>query len=179
MEEFPLRLPIGLQQLKNHHDPELIKLFTNILGSLMQGTDGHVVDYLKRRDYPSTISLTVNHRNLTRNPKLDNHELKQWPIKHRPLIMQMVQNSANILCINEADSFCYPEEDKTIDLIKLFNKCGYKGIVLKLWSSPSHALSEMVSTPESNYWHVTLQPRANVGVLHSACSDASSDSRGH
>ena len=46
---YPLRLPIGLKQLKNHHDPELIKSFTNILGSLMQGTDGHVVDYRKNR----------------------------------------------------------------------------------------------------------------------------------
>ena len=43
--------------------------------------------------------------------------------------------------------------------------------------SPSRALSEVVGTPESNYWHVTFQPRANVGVLHSACSGASSDSR--
>ena len=103
----------------------------------MQGTDGHVVDCLKRKDYPSTISLnvlTVNHGNLTRNPKLDNRELKSWPIKHPPLITQMVQNSAHILCINEADAFFYPEEDKTIDL-----KCGYKGIVLKLWSSKSIA----------------------------------------
>ena len=49
--------------------------------------------------------------------------------------MQMVQNSANILCINEAD----PEEEKTVDLIKLFIKCGYKGIVLKLWSFKSIA----------------------------------------
>ena len=50
---YPLRLPIGLKKLKNYHDPELIKSFTTILGSLMQGTDGQVVDYLKRKDYPS------------------------------------------------------------------------------------------------------------------------------
>ena len=108
----------------------------------MQGSHGPIVDYLKRKDYPSTISLnilTVNHGNLTRNPRLDNRELKQWPIKHRPLIMQMVQNSANILCINEADPFYYPNDEKTIDLIKLFIKYGYKDIVLKLWSSKSIA----------------------------------------
>ena len=128
--------------MKNHHDPELIKSFTNILGSLIEGTDGHVVDYLKRKDYPSSISLnilTMNHGNLTRNPKLDSRELKLWPIKHRPLIMQIMQNSAHIPCINEADAFLFPEEDKTLDLIKLFIKCGYKSIVSKLWSSKSFA----------------------------------------
>ena len=92
MEEFraaqnpPLRLLIGLKKLKNYHDPKLIKSFTTILGSLMQGTDGQVVDYLKRKDYPSSISLnilTVNHANLTRSPKLDSRELKSWPIKHQ------------------------------------------------------------------------------------------------
>ena len=110
---YLLRLPIGLKKLKNRHDPELIKSFTNILGSLMQGTDGQVVDYLKRKDYPSSISpniLTVNHGNLTTSPKLDSRELKSWPIKHRRLIMQMMQNSAHILCINEADASLYPEE---------------------------------------------------------------------
>ena len=88
---YPLRLPIGLKKLKNHHDPELIKSFTTILGSLVEGTDGQVVNYLKRKDYPSSISLnilTVSHGNLTRSPKLDSRELKSWPIKHRPLIMR-------------------------------------------------------------------------------------------
>ena len=164
---YPLRLPIGLKKLKNHHDPELIKSFTNILGSLMPGTDGHVVDYIKRKDYPSSISLNVltgNHGNLARNPKLDSRELKSWPIKHRPLITQMMQNSAHILCINEADSFLYPEEGKTLDLIKLFIKCGYKGIVIKLWSSKSIACFVRGG-----------KQRANSGVLHSECSDAFSD----
>ena len=47
---YPLQPPIGLKKLKNHHEPELIKSFTNILGSLKQGTDGHIVDHLKRKD---------------------------------------------------------------------------------------------------------------------------------
>ena len=101
---YPLRLLTGLKKLRNYNDPELMKSFATILGPLMQGTDGQVVDYLKRKDYPSSISLnilTVNHGNLTRSPKLDSKELKSWPIKHRPLIMQMMQNSALILCINE------------------------------------------------------------------------------
>ena len=147
----------------------------------MQGTDGQVVDYLKRKDYPSSISLnilTVNHGNLARNPRLDSKELKSWPIKHRPLIMQMMQNSARILCINEADAFLYPEEDKTSDLIKLFIKCRYKGIVIKLWSSTSIAcLVEVGNTPESNCWRVTFQRRANSGVQHSECSDVLSGSK--
>ena len=168
---YPLRLPIGLKRFKKNRDPELIKSFTNILGSLMQGTDGRVVDYLKRKDYPSTISLnilTVNHGNLTRNPRLDSRELRSWPIKHRPLITQMTQTSAHLLCINEADAFLYPEEDKAIDLIKLFIKCGYKGIVLKLWSSKSiacfvrggkHARVELLAryiSTKSQFWSTTF-----------------------
>ena len=144
----------------------------------MQGTDGQVVDYLKRKDYPSSISLnilTVNHGNLTRSPKLDSRELKSWPIKHRALIMQMMQNSAHILCINEADAFRYPEEGKTLDLIKLFIKCGYKGSLSSYGHpSPSHALSEVGNTPESNCWRGTFQRRANSGAQRSECSDASS-----
>ena len=51
--------------------------------------------YPLRLPYPSSISLnvlTVNHGNLTRSPKLDNRERKQWPIKHRPLIMQQCKH---------------------------------------------------------------------------------------
>ena len=158
--------------MKNHDEPDLIKSFTDILGSLMQGTDGPIVDYLKRKDYPSTISLnalTVNHGNLTRNPKLDNRELKQCPIKHRPLIMQMAQNSANILCINEADPFHYPKNEKTT-IDKLFIKCGYKGIVLKLWSPKSIACFVRGGKRLAPYISTKSQ------LLHSACSDASSDS---
>ena len=155
---YPLRLPIGLKQLKNHHDPELIKSFTNILGSLMQGTDGHVADYLKRKDFPSTISpnvLTVNHGNPARNPKLDSRELKSWPIKHRPLIMQMAQNSAHILCINEADSFLCLEEDKTV---KLFIKCGHKSIACFVRDG-KHARVELLAryiSTKSQCWRTTF-----------------------
>ena len=40
---YPLRLPIGLKKLRNDNDPKLIRSFTTILGSLMQG----VVDYIQ------------------------------------------------------------------------------------------------------------------------------------
>ena len=94
------------------------------------------------------------------------------------MIMQLMQNSANTLCINEADPFTYPKDEKTIELIKLFITCGYKGIVLKCGlREPPHVLSEVVNMPESNCWHDTSQQRANIGAQHSECSDAFSDSR--
>ena len=187
---YPLRLPIGLKKLRNYNDPKLIKSFTTILGSLMQGTDGQVVDYLKRKDYPSSISLnilTVNHGNLTRSPKLDSKELKSWAIKHRPLIMQMMQNSAHILCINEADAFLYPEEDKTSDLIKLFIKCGYKGIVIKPWSSKSiacfvrggkHARVQLLAryiSSKSQFWSTTFGTFRCFFGLEDGCNDPDYD----
>ena len=87
---------------------------------------------------------------------------------HRLLIMQMMQNSAHILCINEADVSLYPDEGKTLEHIKLFIKCGYKGIVIKLWSSKSiacfvrggkHARVELLAryiSTKSQLWSTTF-----------------------
>ena len=89
---------------------------------------------------------------------------------------QALQNSAHILCI--ADAFLYPEQDKTSDLIKLFTKCGHKGIVIRLWSSKSIACFVRGGKhAKSNCWHVTFQQRANPGVLRLECSDVSSGSK--
>ena len=48
----------------------------------------------------------------------------------------MMQNSAHILCLNEADAFFFsPNDEKSRELIKTFIRFGYKGIVIKQWSS--------------------------------------------
>ena len=79
--------------------------------------------------------LTLNHGNLTRNPKLDNREVHNMPMKDRPIVKMMMQNSAHILCLNEADAFFSPNDEKSRELIKTFIRYGYKGIVIKQWSS--------------------------------------------
>ena len=133
----PISLPIGLKKLRHDDDPDLIKSFRDILGSLMQPSDRPYVDHLASHEFTSSLTLnmlTLVHDNLTRNPKLDSREVKSMSImKERPLIMMMLQNSAHSVCLNKADAFFYPEKSK--DLIKLFIKVGYKGIVLKSWSA--------------------------------------------
>lgn len=130
--------------------------------------------------------LTVNHGNLTRSPKLNGRELKNWPMKHRPMIMQL-QNSANILCIDEADAFLYPEGQKTKDLIKLFIKSGYKGIVLQMWQAKTiacfvrggrHArvelLARYISTKAQN-WSTTFGMFRCYFGLEKGCEDPNYD----
>ena len=85
----------------------------------MQPTDRPSVDYLNMHEFTSTIAiniLTLNHGNPTRNPKLDNRE----PMKDRPIVKMMTQNSARILCLNEADAFFSPNDEKSRELIKTF-----------------------------------------------------------
>ena len=101
----------------------------------MQPTD---VDYLKMHEFTSSIAinmLTLNRGNLTRNPKLDNREVYNMPMKDRPIVKMMMQNSAHILCLNGADAFFSPNDEKSRELIKTFIRFGYKGIVIKQWSS--------------------------------------------
>ena len=57
--------------------------------------------------------LTLNHGNLTRNPKLDNREVYNMPMKDRPIVKMTMQNSARIL--NEADAFFSPNDEKSRD----------------------------------------------------------------
>ena len=64
---------------------------------------------------------------------MDSREVKHMWMKERPLIMMMLQNSAHIIYLNEADA--YPEDEKPKDVIKLFIRFSYKGIVLKSWSA--------------------------------------------
>ena len=92
-------------------------------GLLMQPTDRPPVDHPKSRG------------NLTKNPKLDNREVCNMPMKDRPIVKMMMQNSAHILCLNEADAFFSPNDEKSRELIKTFIRFGYKGIVIKQWSS--------------------------------------------
>ena len=79
--------------------------------------------------------LTLNNGNLTRNPTLDGREVYNMPMKGRPIVKMMMQSSAHILCLNEADAFFSPNDEKSRELIKTFIRYGYKGIVIKQWSS--------------------------------------------
>ena len=135
---YPIKLPLGLKRLRSHDDPGTIRAFADILGSLMQPTDRPPVDHLKTHEYTSSLTiymLTMNHGNLTRNPKLDGREVRNMAMKDRPIVKMMMQNSAHILCLNEAHAFLSPQDDKSRELIKAFIRFGYKGIVIKQWSS--------------------------------------------
>ena len=140
---YPIKLPLGLKKLRSHDDQEIIRAYADILGSLMQPTDRPPVDYLNMHEFTSSIAintLTLNHGNLTRNPKLDNRVVYNMPMKDRPIVKimivkMMMQNSAHILCLNEADAFFSPDDEKSRELIKTLIRYGYKGIVIKQWSS--------------------------------------------
>ena len=83
---YPIKLPLGLKKLRSHDDPKIIRAYADILGSLMQPTDRPPVDYLNMHEFTSSIAinmLTLNHGNLTRNPKLDNREVHNMPMKDR------------------------------------------------------------------------------------------------
>ena len=104
----------------------------------MQPTDRSPVDHLKAHEFTSSLTinmLTMNHENLTRNPKLDSKEVNNMAMKDRPIVKMMMQNSARIICLNEADAFLSPQDEKSKELIKTFIRFGYKGIVTKQWSS--------------------------------------------
>ena len=153
---YPIKLPLGLKKLRSHDDPKIIRAYADILGSLMQPTDRPPVDYLNMNEFTSSIAinmLTLNHGNLTRNPKLDNREVHNMPMKDRPIVKMMMQNSAHILCLNEADAFFSPNDEKSRELIKTFIRYGYKGIVIKQWSSRPIA------------WFVRGGPSARVELL--------------
>ena len=95
----------------------------------MQATEGPVMDKCCHCSMTINI-LTMNHGNLTRNPKLDGRELKNMPTRDRPITRVLPHNSAQNMCLNEADAFLDPQE-----LIRLFVLSGYKGIVIKSWSA--------------------------------------------
>ena len=135
---YPIKLPLVLKKLRSRDNPEVIRAFADILGSLMQPTDRSPVDHLKTQEFISSLTihmLTMNHGNLTRNPKLDNREVYNMAMKDRPIVKMMMQNSAHILCLNEADTFLSPQDENSRELIKTFIRFGYKGIVIKQWSS--------------------------------------------
>ena len=178
---YPIKLPLGLKRLRSNDDPELIRAYADILGSLMKPTDRSPVDHLKTHEFTSSLTinmLTMNHGNLTRNPKLDNREVYNMPMKDRPIMKMMMQNSAHILCLNEADAFFSPNDEKSRELIKTFIRFGYKGIVIKQWSSrpiacfvrggPSarvELLARYISTKSQN-WGTTFGMFRCRGKLH-------------
>ena len=134
----PIRLPLGLTPLWTQDNPDVIKAYTDILGSLKQAIEGSMMDKFQARDCHSSMTihiLTMNHGNLTRNPKLDGRELKNMPMRDRPVTRMLLHNSAHIICLNEADAFLDPQDEKCKELIRLFILSGYKGIVIKSWSA--------------------------------------------
>ena len=135
---YPIKLPLGLKKPRTYDKPAVIQAFADILRSLMQPTDRSPVDHLRAHEFTSSMMinmLTMNHGNLTRNPKLDDKEVNNMAMRDQPITRMMRQNSAHIICLNEADAFLSPQDEKSKDLIKTFIRFGYKGIVIKQWSS--------------------------------------------
>ena len=54
---YPIKLPLGLKKLRSHDDPEIIRAYADILGSLMQPTDRPPVNYLKTHEFTSSTCL--------------------------------------------------------------------------------------------------------------------------
>ena len=105
---YPTKLPLGLKKLRSHDDPKIIRAYAI----------RPPVDYLKMHEFTSSIAinmLTLNHGNLTRNPNwtAGRWEVRNMPMKDRPIVKMMMQNSAHILCLNEADAFFSPNDEKS------------------------------------------------------------------
>ena len=105
----------------------------------MQPTDRSPVDHLKTHEL--TSSLTINMLTMYYEPWKPHEESKagqqggvQHAMEDRPIVKMMMQNSAHILCLNEADAFLSPQDETSRKLIKTFIRFGYKGIVIKQWS---------------------------------------------
>ena len=67
----------------------------------MQATEGQVMDKFQARDCHSSMTiniLTVNHGNLTKNPKLDGRELKGMPMKDRSMT-RMLLGPSHVLSV--------------------------------------------------------------------------------
>ena len=88
-------------------------------------------------------------------------------MKDRPIVKMMMQNSAHILCLNEADAFLSSQDEKSRELIKTFIRFGYKGIVIKQRSS--RPIACFVRGGPS--WQDTFPQRVRIGEPHSGCSD--------
>ena len=126
--------------------------------------------------------LTMNHGNLTRNPKLDSKEVYNVTMKDRPIVKRMMQNSAHILCLNEADAFLSPQDEKSRELIKTFIRFGYKGNVIKQWSSRPIArfvrggpsATRHISTKSQNWGTTFGMFRCFFGIVEN-CTDPEYD----
>ena len=90
----------------------------------------------------------------------------------------MMQNSAHILCRNEADAFLSPQDEKSRELIKTFIRFGYKASLSSNGHPDQlHALSAADLPQEWNYWQDTFTQRVTIGEPHSGYSDVSSEPR--
>ena len=178
---YPIKLPLGLKKLKSYDNPEVIQAFADILGSLMQSTDRSPVDHLKTHEFTSSLTinmLTMNHGNLTGNPKLDNKEVYNMAMKDRPIVKMMMQNSAHILCLNEADAFLSPQDENPGNSSRRSSDLGTRASLSSNGHpDQSHALSAADLPQEWNYWHGTFPQRVRIGEPHSECSDVSSEPR--
>ena len=127
---YPTRLPLGLKSLRTQDDPEVIKTYTDIL----QATEGPVMDKFQASDcyFSMTVdTLTMNHGNFARNPKLDGRELKGMPMRDRPHECYC----ATVLTSYASTKRARCSIPKTCKgLTRFFFLTGYKGIVIKSWS---------------------------------------------
>ena len=111
-----------------------------------------------------------NHGSRARNPKLDSRQVKYMSMTERPLIRMMLQNSACTICLNEAGA------EKSKDLIKLFIRFGYKGIVLKSWR-PIACFVRGGKQARVELLARHISTKSHTGVRHLECSDAILESR--
>ena len=163
---YPIKLPFGLKKLRSHDDPETIRAFADILGSLMQPTDRPPVDHLKTHEYTSSLTinmLTMNRGNLTRNPKLDCREVRNMAMKDRPIVKM---HSSVLKRKNPENSSRRSSDSGTRPSL---SSNGHPDQL--------HALSAAGLPQEWNYWQDTFPPRVSIGEPHSGCSDVSSETR--
>ena len=147
----------------------------------MQPTDRSPVDHLKTHEFTSSLTinmLTMNHGNLTRNPKLDSKEVYNMAMKDRPIVKMMMQNRAHILCLNEADAFLSPQDENPGNSSRRSSGLGTRASLSSNGHpDQSHALYAADLPQEWNYWHGTFPQRVRTGEPHSGCSDVSSEPR--
>ena len=53
---YPIKLPLGLKKLRSNDNPEVIRAFADLLGSLMHPTDRSPVDHLKTHEFISSLT---------------------------------------------------------------------------------------------------------------------------
>ena len=97
-------------------------------------------------------------------------------MKDRPIVKMMMHNSARIICLNEADAFLSPQDEKSKELSKTLVRFGYKGIVIKQWSSrPIACFVRGGPSTRSQNWGTTFGMFRCFFGTENNCTDAEYD----